>query len=227
MFQAKAKAYQNTGEHYVVNTLSGTVLKYNVQRARAAWAATSLPTEQAVVNYVVFVKQNAQREVVIGGPGSMPNNAYELVEYPQMSATVGAYIKDSGGGLVQDFVNFLAGVNPFRGFNPDKITMTVSAKLSDGSRALYIYNNTTKTWDRVKNQTKDSSGNVVPETVNDVSGGVGYTTVYVFNNLEDMVGFIDRMQMLGVPITGPIGNVGRPMVCVTDPETGITHCYAQ
>lgn len=34
-----------------------------------------------------------------------------------------------------------------------------------------------------------------------------------------------RMQMLGVRITGPVGsNPGRPMVCVTDPETKVTTC---
>ena len=87
--------------------------------------------------------------------------------------------------------------------------------MPDGGTALFTYNHTTQTWERVKGQTRDSNNNIVPETAADVSGGPGNSVTYMFGESDsDMIAFIQRLNRLGVRITGPFR--GRGITCVTN-----------
>lgn len=224
-FKAKAKA-AGVGIHYVVNPLSGEVRKYNVVYiVRQGLVPRDMPVEQAVINFAQFAVAKKDSPVQLIDTDALPGNAYELVEYPQLQATVGNYLKEHGIGYFQDMLTYIGAVGSVVGFDVKAFDLTIRVHMPDGSSALFIYNHTTQTWEMVENSARDASNNIVPETVEDVSGGPGHTIIYQFDNVNDLANFLDRMQMLGVQITGPIGsNPGRPLVCVTDPETGVTSC---
>lgn len=224
-YRASAKA-AGEGVHYIVNNLNGTVKKYRVNWMRGSGLTPiEMQVESQIVNYANFVKQNKQPQVQLDNRGDFPQSAYEFVEFPHLRNRVGAWIKEGGWGLVQDYATFLGAVGSIVGFDANALDITIRIIMADGSTALYVYNHTTQTWVPVEDQTRDSSNNVVPETLEDVSGGAGQTTIYEFNNSEDLIQFIQRMSMLGVEISGPVGNLGQPMVCITDPETGKTICH--
>lgn len=224
-FKAKAKA-AGAGIHYVVNPLSGEVRKYNVVFiVRRGLVPREMPVEQAVTNFAKFAVAKRNSPVRLVDTNALPGNAYELVEYPQLQATVGNYLKEHGIGYFQDMLTYIGAMGSIVGFDIKSLDLTIRVHMPDGSSALFIYNHTTQTWEMVQNSARDSSNNIVPETIEDVSSGPGHTMIYQFNNVQDLASFLDRMQMLGVRITGPVGsNPGRPMVCVTDPETKVTTC---
>ena len=226
-YSAKARA-AGPGVHYVVNTLSGVVKKYQVVWMRGPGnVATEKAVEGQVANYVSFVARNKGSRVVLGVTDDFPQSGYEFVEYPQLQERVGAYIKEGGWGLVQDFLNYLNAVGSIGGFNSGAISITVKVTMADGSTALLVYDNTTQKWVAVKGQTTDSSGNTVPEKPEDFSGGLGSTREYRFpnnfNGNSDLVNFLDRAARLGIPITGSTGNIGTitVIVCVDG------HCHPQ
>ena len=217
-YNSKSKAGM-AGTHYVVNSLSGVVKKYNVQFVRG-WVALEKPVEQQVINYVGFMVQHKESRVVVGTTDDFPQSGYEFVEYPQLQERVGAYIKDGGWGLAQDFLNYLNAVGSIGGFNSGAISITIRIIMADGSTALLVYNSTTQKWVAVKGQTTDSSGNTVPEKPEDFSGGQGSTREYTFPNNyggnSDLASFLDRARRLGIPITGSTGGTGpiTVIVCV-------------
>lgn len=180
--------------------------------------ATEKPVEQQVINYVSFMAQHKESRVVVGTTDDFPQSGYEFVEYPQLQERVGAYIKEGGWGLVQDFLNYLNAVGSIGGFNSGAISITIRVIMADGSTALLVYNNTTQTWVAVEGQTTDSSGNTIPEKPEDFSGGQGSTTEYNFPNdysgNSDLASFLDRAQRLGIPITGSVGSIGSMTVLV-------------
>lgn len=226
--EAAAKATA-PGYTYVVDMNNATAAKYYVEKdceggRECVKYVTAMSVEPAVTNYVKSVKANTNKQITIGSDTNFPQNAYEAVQYPQLSANVGNYIKASGTGFIQDFINLLTAVNPISGFNPGAISMTIVVNLADGSKVMMVYDHTTQTWTRVKGQTRDTNNNIVPETAADVSGGPGSTITYDFTNHGDnLINFIDRLNMLGVPMTGQYN--GRPgIVCVGDLHGGGSTC---
>lgn len=228
-YVARAKSL-GVGTHYVVNRTAGVVAKYNVIRrcegSRCVYEATSMPVEQAVQDYVNYVKQNRNTTVVLGPGQGYPNNGYELVEYPQMNPAVNDYLINHASSIVNDIKRFLNALGPSLQFDASIFPMTVLVVMSDGSTALFQWNKDFGRWDRVKGQTKDSSGNIVPETLAEVAPP-GTTTVYYFGgNMTNYIYLISRLHMLGVTFRGDAGSAGQPLVCVTDPETGQVICRA-
>jgi len=209
---------------YVVNPLTK-----QVKRFRRGTIGTEYPVSSAVTNYVNFVIENNRREIHIDNRAEFPQNAYDLVERPQSATAVGNYLKNSGIGFLNDFIQLLTVVNTIPGFNPDKISLTIKVILADGSTALFVYNNTTKTWERVESQTIDSSNNVVPETRADAVTP-GRTITYRFPNSDggdrDLINFIQRLNMLGIPISGKVGKNGTVTIdcsgdnCIVQTPTG-------
>jgi len=217
------------GTNYVFDLADGAVVKYSVARycegkGNCERVATRLLVETEVSEYVSFVQANRERQVDLDSRNDWPENVYELVEFPQMSAAVSAHLKNGGLGLVNDFLIFLGAINPISGFNPSAVSITIRVHLWNGGTALYLYNHTTQTWERVRGQARDSENNIVPEVAIDASGGVATSIRYNFSpNSENLINFLIRLGQLGVPIRGP--RTGRGITCVTD-STG-THCVSQ
>lgn len=224
--KAVAKA-ASPGTQYVVDRINGTVSKYDVEVTctdappSVCKGTFPLTVESQVVNYVNFVIAHPSASVSLPNSGNLPNDGYEDVEFPQLSQNVGSYIKNSGTGLIQDFLNFLGSVNPFTGFDPSAMQMTITVHYPDGSTSMYTYDHITQTWVRVKGQTRDANNNPVPETPSDVSGGVGSSIEYNFTgDSSDLASFLYRMEQFGIPVTGPVG--GTFIMCWTDSNG--THC---
>lgn len=201
------------GPHYIVNSLSGVTKKYtafwkDLGEGVTSVVVTEKPVESSVTNFVNFVKQKNGSLISINLREDLPENAYELIEFPQLQRNAGAYIKETGVGFTQDLLTYLNAVGSLVGFSANAISITVKIVMPDSSTALYVYNHTTQTWDRVPGQTKDASGNFIPETKEGFSGGPGSITAYYFYNPNDLVNFLNRARDLGIPITGPVGNIG-------------------
>ena len=76
--------------------------------------------------------------------------------------------------------------------------------LPDGSKVRVQFDPVTQKLVVEKGTVRDRSGNPVPETPTDVSGGVGQTTYYDFSaHPADRTDFISWLHGLGVPVTGP------------------------
>lgn len=151
---------------------------------------------------------------------NLPSNAYDAVQYPEKAYNLGVALGYTAVGLLNDIRVIAAAVNPIPGFNPSAITITIRVNFPDGSKSLYTYNPVTKVYERVKGESRDSNGNRIPETPQDVSGGVGSSIQYDFTgNDGNLADFLIRMSMLGVPITGPMSD---QMVCTTTVEGGNT-----
>ena len=113
---SRMQSASGPGPHYLVDNQSGLVFKFRVDRyaegrGQVEKQIVELAVEPAVRNYVAFVKANPGRQVHLDARGSFPQNAYQLVESPQSAAAVGAWIKENGYGLIQDFLSVLSAVN--------------------------------------------------------------------------------------------------------------------
>lgn len=220
--RAKLLATQGggVGPHYVVNSATGVTKKYT-----AFWdygevtrvIMTEKPVEASVNDYVRFVMQSSGRSISINLREDLPENGYELMEFPQLQRNTGTYINDTGVGFMQGYFNVIGAVGSVFGFNAGGLSITVKVVMPDGSNALYTYNHTTMTWVLVPGTIKDGSGNYIPRTREDFAGGPGETTVYYFYNPNDLANFLALAANMGIPITGPIGNIGS----VTTGDLGI------
>lgn len=225
---------------YVVDVPGGTARKFQLERmydngGDPGWCSQpmdevplecvpfsyfdELPVEPQVGTYVYYMQAFQQQQTVyLPGVGDVPYNGYEAVQYPNKSDNVGTYLKNNGPGLGQAVLDFFETFTVIPYFNAGALKLTYRVNFADGGSALYTWNQDLKKFERVKGQTYDASGNVVPETTSDVSGGVGSTIEYDFtNDGESLMEFIIRMEMLGVPITGPMGN---RLVCSGRDEGG-------
>lgn len=216
-----------SGTHYVIDRTYGAVYKYSVRRycegTRCLYEATPLAVEPAITSYVRYVAANSDKTVVLSPRTDFPQNGYELIQFPQTAETVGRSIKNGTLGGVQDFLNFLSAINPFTGFDPSKMSMTIRVVMSDGSTALFIYDNVRQTWVPVRGEVRDSNGNRIPESPADVTGGIGKTVIYDFTGSnENLINFLYQMQLFGIPVTGDVGE-RRGVACSTD-WTGKTSC---
>jgi hypothetical protein len=221
---------------YVVNVPAGSVRKFRIAKTYENGgdprtcsqpmdevplecivfpSTEELAPEDAIVTYMAFMQVHAAsatpEEIWLNPADNFPDNAYEAVQYPVLSENVGTYLKSGGWGYVNDLIYLESVVNLIPGFNPENIKLTLRVNYAEGGSGLYVYNHVTKTFERVKGENRDTSGNKVPETPADVSGGAGSSVEYEFeNDTESLSEFIMRMDMLGVPITGPMSDT---LVC--------------
>lgn len=176
-----------------------------------------IPVESQIDTYVDYVQAFNQntvtlpRDPILGVDVSQyPSDGYDLVQNTNMQDLVGRYIKESGIGFVQDFMSMLAIINPFQSFDPSNAVMTVRVITPDGSTHLFFYDHARKTFVIDPKLSRDPNNNRIPLRREDVAGGEGSTTTYDFTgHNETLIDFIDRMNRLGVPITGPAGNVNE------------------
>lgn len=157
-----------------------------------------------------------------------PSNAYENIQRPDLEANVQNYIDNKLISIAQKFATFMNAYNPFAGFNPDAILITIQVRFQDGSYAVYTYNNRLKQWDRVPGMSRDSNNNVIPETPEDVYGSG--TRTYHFSGPQGTGGgidnnlnaFINHATLLGAEFSGPAPS-GYTVAITCTPEL----CFIQ
>lgn len=219
------------GEVYFINTSNDLVRKWSYNKyyqqgmcdprmgpatgCLADVDTRELPVEAAVQTYVELVRAyNGQREhltydPILGfPPGAYPQDGYDLMQHPTKQDLVGKFLRETQYGLVQDLRNLVAMVTPLGWFTPQFLNMRIVAVTADGSTHVYVYNPQLDRFEFQPKESKDPKGNRIPETTADVAGTPGSVIVYDFTNApETLIDFLARMEALGIPVTGPIGDV--------------------
>lgn len=211
--------------HYYVNPQNGLVGKFNVINESLGnpklCPPTNFPTpecqgiplvdfltaEPLAVEFGSVVRTlRAMSIAVPTSLNSIPNNAYDFARYPQMREAAVSYVYSQAITVQyqQTIINMLAGVV---GANVGEPLITVKATLPDGATFVAACDNVLKKFVYQKGTLKDRSGNSVPESSDSVTGGEGQTIIYDFTQYpNDRFDFLDWINGLGVPVTGPISS---------------------
>ena len=110
--QQRARLTTSTiGTYYLYDRTSDGIFKWVKEKDCSTNICSTVirqaPVEIAVLNYVNFYKTNKSHSLPLADNGTFPGDAYEGVRFPQLSTNVGNYIKNSGLGYVQDYLNRL------------------------------------------------------------------------------------------------------------------------
>lgn len=213
------------GTHFVVNMSDGTIAKWKVEQdcsgSICVLATASLSVDAAVTSYITFYRTNNGKAIPLALSQTYPDSAYEAIRFPQLSSNVHQAIWETGAGLLQDMSNRANFAGSIFGFSYDPVSFTVKVNHQDGSSSLYVYDQVTMQWVRVKGESRDSNGNLIPETAATVTGGPGTTVIYSFSgNQNNLMDFVYQLQVLGVSITGPTSN-RTTIVCVSDSQSTV------
>lgn len=189
----------------------------------------AIKVEPEVTTYMGYMKAAAEQTVWTDTRSDLPQNAYEAVGFPQKAANVDPYLSTSSiAGFINELKQQLQGFPAVPYFNGEGVRVTIPVRLADGSTALYFFNRQTGKWERLPNSTKDKNGNIVPESVQAVSGGVNKSILYNFSNNEtDHTRFVQLMNHYQIPISGP--DQSRIMVCSGSEQGGrlVVRCVYQ
>ena len=230
-----AKRNDYTSPVYVVNLTANAVIKYNISRTVKRSSASGEPPEVVVTGtatapepevaaFVDAASTVMKTRVAMQGD-QLPGSVYDHINQPAYDIGVSAYLDNSFAGFVRGFFDFARPINPIAWFKPDAVSVVSKITYADGSTATIAYDYKLKQWVRVPGSERDSQGNRVPITVQDFAGGS--TRTYVFtgsNSNQDLLNFLNRAVLLGVPITGALG--GRVAHCTVGPGlSGVTCAF--
>lgn len=167
--------------------------------------ATEVPVPAPELQYFsVSIMVNGQIVALAQGlPGSM----YDVVNNPSADHALAEYARNTPEAQTNTLLNFLSAlrVSPF---DFGKVTITIKLVASDNSNAILVFDPNTKTWRRQADETRDSSGNIIPSNKVEITGGVGSYRQYNFGNDNDFRRFVQHVGNLGAVFVGPIGSPG-------------------
>ena len=151
--------------------------------------------------------------IMPSGP-SYPGSVYEDMTNPSFGPAVSNFIDLSSAGMAQRLRDVTSMFNPIEWFNPESVVVKVLLTYPDGSTAIFTFNQQTGSWERTKGTERDSHGNVVPVSPTDFTSEGGGERVFEFGggNDQDLIDFLQRAAMFGIPITGPTSR--RRIVCI-------------
>lgn len=217
---------------YVVDVPGNKVVKYFLEQERdlipgqIVTLVIDVPAEAQVVAFVNEVHQASKTGNVSGQfwPDHLPRSVIDDMTDPAKHNNLQAYMIGTWYDLTQRFLTFMQGLNPFQGFDPGSVSLTLNITYSDGSKSVYRYNPATKKWERVKGSERDSHGNHVPLSASDFTGEGGAERRFNFEggNEQDLINFLQRASQHGIRIIGTTGRLR--FVCVT--VGGVTECRA-
>ncbi|MGK3148636.1 hypothetical protein WAU26_20995, partial [Xanthomonas phaseoli pv. dieffenbachiae] len=151
-----------------------------------------------------------------------PTSVYDIINNPSREQQVVSAIENSKADFFQRAAEAAKVINPFPGFNPGAVGLTVKFFFKDGSTATYTFDSQTKSWARVKDSQRDSSGNIVSLTKSDFAGGPGSTRTYDFTNSQtDMDKFYSWANQNGIKFTQATGSGSRTGVTCISTEDGV------
>jgi hypothetical protein len=167
--------------------------------------ATEVPVPAPELQYFsAAIMVNGQIVALAQGlPGSM----YDVVNNPSADHALAEFARNTPEANTNGFLAALAGLRESK-FDFGKVTITIQLVASDNSKAIMVFDPNTKTWRRQTDETRDSSGNIIPPNKVDITGGVGNIRQYSFANDYDYSRFVQHASYLGAVFVGPIGSVG-------------------
>lgn len=239
------------GPLYLMDVVGGRVKKfayfnnmtpeYNPENDPYYEWTTPVEVEPQVVQLALDLQSVTMQAYPSGSiqlPGEgLPQDAHEYLRRTDLHDDVENYIRNyRPEDLIQRFSDFLTNFEiPF--FNPERIQLPLTVRFSDGSVIKLTYDRALRVWVYVPNSARDSKGNVIPETKEQIDGqasGTG-TREYYFGDVwqdpnaqDDLNDMLLRMSELGVPVTyASSGGSGGyySMVCAGDVCTIYWHQY--
>lgn len=214
---------------YVVDVAGGQVSKYLFVRevdreSGTSWMEVEEQTPEASVLGLVSAAHDlgAGLAAAAAAPGgnimpsgpSYPGSVYEDMTNPSYGPAVNNFIDLSNAGRAQRLHDLTSMFTPLEWFNPDAVVVKAQVTYPDGSRATFTFNKQTGTWERVKGTERDSHNNVVPVSPTDFTSEGGGERVFDFTGGgdQDLIDFLQRASMFGIPITGSVSR--RRIVCI-------------
>ena len=215
---------------YITNIQDGTVLKvmyaHNVDQnfnwendTFRAWGISS-PVETQVSQFIsslhaqmppngwiTLSSVSLARSMTTAAAGQVPPSAYDAIASPSYDLVISSYVEGSMAGAINSYQQGASVIPILNGFSPAAVPLSARVKFADGTWARYIWKPETKLWTRVPGSARDNFGNIIPETIQDVTAG-GYRE-YRFGqgSNSDMTQFTNRLSQMGISI-GIGGGVG-------------------
>ncbi|AAM36367.1 hypothetical protein XAC1497 [Xanthomonas citri pv. citri str. 306] len=221
---------------YITNIQDGTVIKvmygHNVNQnfnwetdVFRAWGINS-PLEPQVGQFIsaIHAQMPPGGQVVLGSSAAAtsasrsrisaaaaadyPQSAYEAIASPSYDVVIHNRVEGSLAGAINSYQQGLLAMPLIKGFNAAAVPISVRVVFADGTTARYIWKPETKMWTRIPGTARDNFNNIIPETVQDITGG-GYRE-YVFGqgSSNDLTQFTARLTHMGVPV-GTAGGTGN------------------
>ncbi len=149
-------------------------------------------------------------------PGPDQNSAHDIIGSQARALQLAQTYSGNIGtlGAVQSWVaNFIRA-------SPVNTQTSIRFRFADGSSAIWHYSSHNERWEPDWSTFEDSDGNPIPHTSNDVSPGMGFDFSGAAPGELNLQQFFDRMNMFGIPITGPGGGGGdgSPVRCEVTSE---------
>jgi hypothetical protein len=208
---------QGLGEHYVHNWTNGQLYKYGVGRepmgqGNYLWFATPLPVEQDLQDYILVLKAfhdenngwSASETVQAPNQAGNQDNAYDAINVtsPAHYRTLQHLMDES---TIADFHQGVRGVlGSVRVINTGVSPVTiVTVEFSDGSSMKFRWNMETRQFEYLEDSSRDSHGNRIPDTEEDLTGnetGIGTYDFTGSGNPGDLSDFTQRIGLWNVTI---------------------------
>ncbi|MCU1087150.1 hypothetical protein JAK45_05565 [Stenotrophomonas maltophilia] len=164
--------------------------------------ATEVPVPATELQYFsVALVVNGQ---IIAMASGLPGSMYDVVNNPSADFALSEYARTTPQAHGQTLLDFLSALK-FSLLDFSKIDISIRLVASDNSYATLVFDPVAKKWERLKNETRDSSGNVIPSTKTEVTGGSNSYREYTFNNPNDFTSFVQHVGNLGVVFVGSVG----------------------
>lgn len=212
-------AMQYFGPLYIVNIEDGVARKYIFATDSTeetdpefdpinVWAEP-VPVEAEIATSIQqagVLAQNMQ-DWVIRNPdrNDLPVDAHQALNQSNFDEEISNYLASmSSHHATNQIADLLLRIGPVPFFNPQELFVNIQFIYQDGSRATYAWNPVLEDYKRIPNTSRDSNGNLIPETSADIDAGgiINYVFDYEVpeHNQDDYDDMLGRLYNLGVPI---------------------------
>lgn len=237
---AKAQAYFNEVLDFYTRNHNSLVL-------RMSWDMTSLKASNSAgaIGMDNLVSGQLMQGSAVAGPGNITawqavnegtyrqqviNNlnttqqtgvSYTFLRASELVGTTYSKISTVFGGMSRDQL----------GLNIQALGLIITVNYADGSKQDYSWDPLGHTWAYVPHSSKDSSGNIIPDTPSDVAGTGGNAKIYSFpgtvGGSQDAISWYQRVAMF--QISSPSPSTPSIIACVTTGSGGTarTTCTRQ
>ncbi|HBS54535.1 MAG TPA: hypothetical protein DEA38_02235 [Stenotrophomonas sp.] len=166
--------------------------------------ATEVAVPDPVLEYF-SVALMVNGRIIAMAPG-LPGSMYDVVNNPSADYALSEYAKTTQQAEDNILWRVLSSLE-FIPIDFSKFDIAIKLTASDQSFATLVYDPVAKKWYRLKEDTRDSGGNIIPSTKSEVTGGTDSFRQYNFTNGNDFTRFVQHVGNLGVVFVGSVGNV--------------------
>lgn len=200
VFQIVEHVYRPAGFGFDYPSCDASLMQTSMHELELAGTEAQTQSNQAVITFPVQI------------PGSSGHgSAYDIVGFTSLAVQLAGNhagvlgVLGQAQSLVSQWIR-----------TPLNTNVSLKLHFDDGSFGIWRFNFELDVWEPDWSTFRDSDGNPIPATAEDMPPGTGF----VFDNEGNLQRFLSRAMMFGIPITGP-GGGGTRVVCIRD-AGGIT-----